>query len=311
MKATTRVLRGVFWTTLSFGSRQVLQTIIGIALARILVPDIFGVVALANVAIGVMGLVRNTGLGAAIVRQPGLTDEQATSTFWFNCGINALMTIGLVALSPLLADLLHEPRTRLVMVALAPNFLLGALTTVHAGLLSRQRDFRTLALRETLGVALSGLVAVAVAWAGGGLSSLVAQSLTANLFAFAFLWRAVAWRPTLRMRWSDIRPLLAYGLPLGGSDILQYLTRNLDNLLVGRFLGAFSLGLYAFSYNAVLVPIQVVQSILGRVMFPAMARVQDDRAAVVRLYLGSLRYIATLMWLPLGGLLVLAPVEAD
>lgn len=301
-------LRGVAWTTVSFAGQRLLQAAVTILLARLLVPEDYGIVALAQLTLTFIGLLRGTGVGAALIQHKDPTPAMLSSVFWFNAGIGLLSTLVVVALAGPLAWLLHEPRVEPVVLLLAPTFFLNAFTTVPGALLARSRAYKRYAFRETAAAAVSGGAAVALALSGFGLYALVGQSVARALFSIVFLWTATDWRPRLLFDRESLRPLLAYGMPLAWSNVLAYLQRNLDNLLVGRFLGAAALGLYSFAYGMLMSPVLAVQSILGRVMFPEMSRIRDDLARVRAVYLGSVRYIAGATWLPLGGLLVLAPL---
>jgi PST family polysaccharide transporter len=301
-------LRGVAWTSLSYGLRYGAQTLIGILVARVLLPEQYGVFALATLALGVVSLLANLGLGTAIVREPEVTQRQLSSAFWFNVGLGLALALALVLAAPAIAAFFAEPRVVPVLLLLAPNFLLGNLTVVHSSLLSRHRNYRSLALRETYAALLGGAVAVAMAYAGSGVYSLVGQAIASNLFSILFFWRSDAWRPSWLFDWPALQALFRFGIPLAGSNVLGWLTRNLDNLLVGRFLGTTALGLYGFVYAIIQAPVYLVQSILGQVMFPELARVKHDLPHVRAVYVGTNRYIAAALWLPLGGFLVLAPV---
>lgn len=308
MDVKESVMGGVAWTSLSFVTQNVMQTAISILLARILLPDAYGIVALASTTLTLIGMLRSIGAGPALIQNKAPTEEMMSSVFWFNGAVGLVSTLILLALAYPLGSMLAEPRVVNVFLLLAPNFFLGSLTTVHGALLSRQRRYRLYALREIAATLLSGLVAVVFAYSGFGYYALVLQGLTRGLFGILFLWRTVAWRPKFLFDWPSLKEVMGFGLPLAGTNIFTYLARNLDNLLVGRFLGVTALGLYGFAYGIVQQPIRIVQSILGRVMFPELSRIQADLPKVRSVYLSSLRYISALLWLPLGGLLVLAPV---
>jgi O-antigen/teichoic acid export membrane protein len=308
MDVKTSAVRGVAWTSMSFGIRTGFQLLVGILVARQLAPGDYGVYAIATLTIAVFGFLRNAGIESAIVRTPEIDERHLSSAFWFKGAVGLLASGAMAASAPFVADLFNEPGLVLPLLLLAPTFFLSTVTGVHAALLSRQRDYKRLALRETTASTLGGVVAIALAFLGFGVYALVAQNIASALFSILFLWTSVPWRPRAVFDWPALRGLLDFGLPLAGTGIVVYVSRHLDNVLIGRFLGAEDLGLYTFAYAIVQLPVSMVQSILGRVMYPELARLQGDLPKVREVYVGTLRYAASLLWLPLGGLLALAPL---
>jgi O-antigen/teichoic acid export membrane protein len=304
----TSAMRGIAWTALSFGIRHGFQTVISILVARVLLPEDYGVYAMASLSVAILALFRNLGLSSALIRQPEIDERHLSSTFWFNAGLGVLLAGVLILAAPAVAGFFGTPGLRVPLLLLAPTFLLNTVTAVHGAILGRRRQYKTFALRETSAAVLSGLVAVTMAYMGFGLYALVAQSIVGSVFSVLFLWTSVDWRPRFVFHWASLSGLFAFGLPLAGSNVLTYFARNLDNLLVGRFLGAAALGLYGFAYGIITSPIAMVQNVLGRVMFPEMSRIQHDLEQMRAVYLSSLRHIAAILWLPLGGLLAMAPV---
>lgn len=301
------VLGGVAWTSLSFAAQQLLQTALSILLARLLLPEDFGIVALASLTISVLGLLRGVGAGTAIVQAKKPTEKMLSSVFWFNAAVGVASTLILLAIAYPISIGLREPRVLPILLMLSPTFFLSILTTVQGSLLARQRRYKLYAKREVAATLLSGAVAVAMAFLGFGYYALVGQSITKGVFSILFLWWTVDWRPKLLFDWPSMKEVMRFGLPLQGSNLLFYLSRNLDNLIVGRWLGATALGIYGFAYASIQQPIRIVQSILGRVMFPELSRIQDDLPRVREVYKEAIRHIAGILWWPLGGLLVMAP----
>jgi len=149
-------------------------------------------------------------------------------------------------------------------------------------------------------------VAVAAALKGFGVWSLLAQTLTSTTVAGLLLWGLSSWRPAWRVNRSALRDLFGYSAHLLGFNGLNYWERNLDNLLVGRFIGSIALGNYGRAYNLMLLPISQVTSVVTRVMFPALSAIQHDTAQVKRIYLRATRTIALITFPIMIGLLVVA-----
>lgn len=300
-------VRGLAWTSLSYGLRQAVQFAAGIVLARLLFPRDFGVFALASLAIAILALARNLGLAAALVRDPDLTEAKRSTTFWANAAVGLLLAAAVALAAPALAAWFGEPRLARALWWLAPTFLLDSLTAVHDALLERARDYRRRAARDSAATLLGTAVAVGLAWAGAGWQALVAQRVVASAASAVFLWTAVAWRPRLRFDRAALAGLLAFGLPLAGWTALTWISNNVDSLLVGRLLGPVALGTYTLAYSVARGPGQLVQAILGGVLLPELARIQHDLTQVRAVYLASLRHILAVLLLPLAAMAALAP----
>ena len=132
------------------------------------------------------------------------------------------------------------------------------------------------------------------------------SSLANSATRLCLVWLVCKWRPRLVFRWSDIRSIASYSLNLSGFGIFNYFSRNADNLIVGRYLGAAQLGCYQLAYNLMIYPVQSVTSVLGRVLFPAFSNVQHDNARFRAAYLRVVQIVAVLCFPLMMGLLITA-----
>ena len=142
---------------------------------------------------------------------------------------------------------------------------------------------------------------------GFGVWSIVAQSLTQAFVLAVLLFVLSPWKPKFLLRWQPTKGLLGYGLPLMGFNFVNYFSRNLDNLLIGKYLGAAQLGYYDIACRSLLFPLSNVSTVIGRVMFPALSRMEDDKARVRSGYTKATRNIALVTFPVLAGLAVVAP----
>jgi PST family polysaccharide transporter len=270
------VTSGVKWTSISTMGRRVLALLANVAFARLLAPGDFGLVAMAGVILGFIDIFKDLGTGTALIREKEVGDELLSSVFWLNVGFGLAVTIVIVAISPLVAAFYHEPRVQPVVMAMGLSFPLSALTIVQNSILTRQMAFNRLAKIELAASVLSYVVGIGAALLGHGVWSLVYQVLTNCLLATSFMWVASKWRPKMMFRWGAVRGIMRYSLNLAGFNIFFYFSQNVDNLLVGRFLGSSALGLYDLAYKLMTFPMQAISAVFGRVMTPYYAQAQDD-----------------------------------
>jgi O-antigen/teichoic acid export membrane protein/glycosyltransferase involved in cell wall biosynthesis len=301
-----RTLSGLKWSGAAQVARQALQFAVSVLLARMLSPEQFGLMGMIMVFTGLATIFSEMGLGAALVQKKDLEDRHLSSIFWVNAATGVVLTALFAACASGIAAFYGQPALRALTLAVSLNFFLGSLAIVQRGIIMRAMDFRKLFVIETAAILFSGAAALAAALGGLGVWSLVAQSLVYTATMTAVSWLLSPWRPAWKVDKGALRELFGYSANLLGFNVLNFSNRNLDNLLVGRFIGAYPLGVYTRAYTLMLLPISQVTSILTRVMFPAMSAIQGDAAQVKRVYLRATRAIALVTFPLMIGLLVTA-----
>ncbi len=302
-----RTVRGVSWSAAAQVGGQVLGLLGTLALARLLTPQVFGLLGMVTVFTGFIAVFQNLGLGPAIVQDRTIDEEQLSGIFWFNL----LFALGLAAVSviaaPLVSRFYGRPELVLVMVVLSAVFPVTALAVVPDALLTRDMDFRRLGIANLAAQLLGLAVGIAVAAAGFGVWALVWQQVAGAVGLAALKLRATRWTPRLALPARRIRSHLDFGLRLQAGSLLNYGTRNTDDLLIGRVLGAPALGVYQMAYRLMLWPLQNVAHVVGRVMFPALSAIQHDIPRVRRAFLEAVAVIAFITFPAMVGAWLVAP----
>ncbi|GBC82168.1 Teichuronic acid biosynthesis protein TuaB [bacterium HR10] len=307
-----RAARGALWSWGGQTLKHVVQLGLVAVLARWLAPADFGRVAMIGVVTGFLSLFSEWGIGPALIQRRELKRAHLSAAFWGSLTAGLALGFLLVLSAPLVAAIYADATLRPLTVALALNFPLVALATVPINLLQRELHLERLALVELLSLVVGGAVAVSLALRGGGAWSLVAQTLATSGATAVVAWALAPIRlrdareaPTRAVR-EALRDLFRFGRPLVGVNVLTYITRNADNALIGRFLGAQALGYYALAYRLLLFPLQNISWALGRVLFPALSRISDPdhlRATYRRVVEG----IALLAFPMMIGMAIVAP----
>ena len=283
-------VRGFLWTAIS--SRVGTQILAVVILARLLPPSDFGLLAMATVIIGFAGLFRDLGTAAAIIQKTDPTPQLLDSLFWLNAALGTGIAALLGLLAPLIALGFAEPRLAKVLWMLLFTFPIAGLGSVHQALLEKASSFRPLAMIESTAaiVALGG--AVLAAWHGWGVFSLVLQSLLTTIFTTTGLWFASRWRPQFNWNADQVRGVMGFGGNLVGFNVFNFIVRNLDNMLIGRFLGSSDLGYYSMAYRLMLWPLQNVSAVVGRALFPVLSQLQMDKDRLAEAYVRTIAAIA-------------------
>ena len=235
-----------------------------------------------------------------------MPDELASTGFWLNCITGASVTLLVILFSWPAARFFHEPQVATILQFLSVSFFLGAVCVVPTALLNRAMEFRKLAFAQTIGAICGTLVAIGVALSGGKLSALVAANLAFNFATTVMTWLMSPLRVKAVFRVADARRILSFGLHLTGFHVLNYFSRNADNVLVGRFLGSGPLGYYQMGYMLMTYPLQNFNHMLEQVVYPALASLPDDRERFKAAYLRTCRLIALVTFPLMFGLAVTA-----
>jgi O-antigen/teichoic acid export membrane protein len=278
------VASGLTWTLIGTWGRQAIDLLVFLVLARLLLPEQFGLVALAMVFVLFAQLLVDQGMGDALVQRREITPLQIDTAFWVALSTGGLLTVLLFLLAWPIAGLLDEPQLQPILQVLSPIFVLAAFTTIQIALLRRELAFRSLSLRSLAASAGGGAVGVAAALSGAGVWALVAQQLASAVFSVLTLWWVSPWRPSLRASRGEFGSLFRFGIHVVGGDVITYMTRNVDNLLVGAVLGPVMLGFYVVGYRILTATQAVLVQITRKMTFPVFSRLQHDQERMVRTY---------------------------
>jgi O-antigen/teichoic acid export membrane protein len=305
---THRAMGGMIWVAWGSGAVGLLKVAVLVILTRLLTPADFGVVTAALVVINFSLNFSQVGLGPALVQRPVL-EPRHTSTGFLASAVFGLLLAAITWLAaPLIAQFFRMDHLTPVVRALAIIFIISGVATVPESLLQRNLRFRFIANRDLFAYAVSWLgVGVGLALLGWGPWSLVVAQLTQVTIRTAILLRAAPSFLTGRPTWASFVELMEYGVGQSITRMGFILANQADNLVVGRWLGAAPLGIYSRAYQFMQVPTGLVADVLDKVLFPTMARVQDDLRRLASAYLRATTALVLVM-LPIGVVAaVLAP----
>ena len=307
MSLTTLTVRGVLWSGMSQWGKQLLNLLTTVVLARLLPPEDFGLLAMSAVFTGLFASVGDLGLGSALVQKEHPLPEEFNAAFWVSAGFGAASFVFMLAIAPLVASFFGVPALQKVLGVLGMGLVGSSLPVVQQSQLIRQLDFRRIAFAEVISSLCGAVLGIGAALRGMGVYSLVIQSLGTIFCSTIIYWLIVPWRPTFHFRGFDGGGLIRFGSNLTGFNAVNYVARNVDYLLIGKFLGADQLGYYSLAYRLMLFPLQNISAVLGRVVFPAFSAVQHDDRKLRDAFLRLSRYVAFITFPLMCGAFVVAP----
>ena len=276
--------------------RLAIQLVYQVALARCLAPQDFGVVAMAWPVLAFVSLFADCGLTQATVQRQDVSQAELSFIYWANGSAGLLFAVATIAASPLVARFYGVAEAGPVTAALGALFLVNGLFSQHLALLNRRLAFARLAAVDLAGAAFGAIAGLAAAAAGAGFWAIVIGQAATSVVSAPLAWILTRWRPDAPRRIAGARRLVAFGADMTAYGFMNYFARNLDNVLIGRFLGETSLGLYDRAYKLLLLPLTQITVPFGKVALPLLARTRDEPERYRRAYLRMLEIIMALTY---------------
>ncbi len=295
MSVKHKTFSAVRWTTASAITRAVLQIVQVAALARLLKPEDYGLMAMVGVVLSFAGLFADFGVNSAFVQRREVTQAQRSSLFWFNVALSAALTFFLIAGSPIVAGLLGDARLTPLLMLSASIFVISALGQQVRMAAEKDLEFRLVVFLEVAAAVVGLILALTAATWGCGVYSLALGAISAAVFGTVCAWLFLArgWRPMWCFKMEDVRPYLSFGGAIVVNNVVNQVNATLDLLLGGRLLGAAQLGFYSVPRNVVLQVQALINPVVTRVGFPLIAQLQNDVMRVKAIYLKTVNMTAS------------------
>lgn len=276
-----------------------------VVLSRLLTPADFGLVALASAVSSFLLLFRDLGTGPALIQKRELDAATQTAAFWMNTALGVAMGLALLLASPVIERVMAAPGLAGLLAVLACMFPIVGAAVVHQAVLERDSRFAVIARIEIVSLAIGFAVAVIAAVAGAGAYSLAFQSVAVGTLTTVQLLASSGWKPSRRWSLGRMRDLWGFSRDMLAFNLVNFFARNADSLIVGRFLGAASLGVYSLAYRTMLFPLQNLTFVATRALFPVMSRRQTNVSEVAAMFLRSVAVISFFTAPLMTGLFVL------
>ncbi len=310
MSLQQKAIIGVKWASASSGIVVGLQTFQFAVLARLLNAKDFGLMAMLIVVLELAYTFSDIGISNAIIQRQEISREHLSSLYWANVLAGFVVFLLVFLSTPLIIWFYKEERLAPLIVWVALNFLIAPFGQQFQYLFQKELQFDRLFIVDIAGSSIGVLTAIIVAIADGGVYALILGFLsnTATRALFLFILGYSIWRPSLHFRVTDLHDYLRFGLYQMGERTVNNLSANMDLLMIGRFLGPEVLGVYRLACQLVIAPLKRINPILIRVAFPVFAKRQHDNQALQKGYLEIIKFLATIIFPSLVGLVAIAPI---
>ncbi|MBC2693793.1 MAG: lipopolysaccharide biosynthesis protein, partial [Desulfobacteraceae bacterium] len=282
MSLKQKTISALSWSACERFSQQGIQFVISIILARLLLPEEFGLIAMLTIFMAIAQSFINSGFGQALIQKQDATHIDECSIFYFNILVGFLAAGLLCLAAPWIAGFYNQPLLVPMTCALSLNLIINAFGLIQTTLLTKHIDFKTQLKVSVIATVISGTIGVTMALNGFGVWSLVAQSLGSNLFRTILLWFFNTWRPSLVFSSKVLRDMFGFGSRLLAVGLIDTVFQNIYLVVIGKLFSPVSLGFYSRAKGLQQLPVSNISGIVSRVTFTVFSSVQDDKPRLKR-----------------------------
>lgn len=280
MNRSKKILTSFIWRLLERSGAQIISFVVSIILARILEPNLYGVIALVTVLISIMQVFVDSGLGSALVQKKDADDLDFSSVFYFNVLICSVLYVLMYFSAPFIALFYQLPELTKIVRVLGLTLLFSGIKNVQQSYVYRHMIFKRFFYATVIGTLSSGFVGIMMAIQGFGVWALVAQHLTSTVVDTLVLWITVKWRPKLIFSWRRLKGLLSYSWKILASSLADTLYNNIQQMVIGKLYSTEDLAHFSKGKHFPYLIINNVNVAIDSVLLPSMSQEQDDRKRI-------------------------------
>ncbi|NTU73062.1 lipopolysaccharide biosynthesis protein, partial [Candidatus Roizmanbacteria bacterium] len=247
-----------------------------IILARLLLPEQFGLIAMLTIFMAIAQSLLDSGFGSALIQKEVMTEEDTSSVFFFNILISLVLTGILCLLAPWIADFYQQPDLLFITWVMSLVIVINSFSVVQTAILTRDMNLKIQAKVGLMAWLGSGGIGISLAYCGFGVWSLVAQQVTAALFRAMFFWMFNHWRPKFIFSFQALRQMYSFGSRMFATGLLNQVFENLNYVVIGKIFNPMTMGFYYRACLLAEMPASTLSAIVYRVSFPVFSSMQGD-----------------------------------
>lgn len=300
-----QIVSGMMWRFAEKITAQSVSFIVSIVLARILMPDDYGVVAIVCVFTAIAEIFVTSGLGTALIQKKNATQVDFSTVFWCNLALSCIIYAVIFFAAPYIAAFYKFPLLTLVIRVLAIKIPINAFNSIQNAYVSRKMQFKKFFFATIIGTVVSAIVGIYMAYNGFGVWALVAQILTNNIIDTIVLFLLIEWKPKLEFSFQNAKPLFDYGWKILATDLVGTIFNNLNAFIIGKKYSSADLAYYERGKKFPDMINNNVGTTLSSVLFPAMS-LSDGLDDIRRIRRKSLKMMEYVMFPLMLGMFVVA-----
>lgn len=290
MTDRNNIAHGLLWSSFERFGDLFIKFGIQLFLARLLLPEDFGLVAMIAVFMAVGIGIMDSGFTQVVIQRPQISEEELSTIFFANLVIGVAMTLLVFYTAPFIAEFYSEPELTALLRFFSLTIIFTAVGRIQSSQMMRAMLFKRISLITLPAHLIGGILAVILAYMGFGAWALVWNGVFSVAMASIGFWFAMGWRPTRRASWNTLKNILPFGTQMLGVRILNLITENSIFLLVGRVFSVTQVGYLQRAQSLRMISNNTLCVVGERVLFPHFSRLQADIDALKVCYLKSLFY---------------------
>jgi O-antigen/teichoic acid export membrane protein len=290
-----KTIKGVYWTSLGIFLNKFFQFFVSIILARILLPEEFGLIAMISIFVAIGVALMDSGLGQSLIRSDKLTQDDYSSVFYFNIIVSICAYVTIYFLAPYVSKFFSQSILTNILRINALVIIINSFSMVQIAKLTKEMDFKTQAQVSMISTFIGCLSGVVSAFLNCGVWSLIIMYVTdSSVNAILYLYKT-RWYPSLRFSIEILKKHFKYGYKLTLSSLLETIFSNIYSVILGRTFSPSIVGFYNRSNVLWRLPAYNVSEVLSKVSFPLFVNIKDDKAKLKITYRKILKIVVFIL----------------
>ncbi len=294
MDIKQKAVNGVVWSAVERFSVQIIQFIVQIIIARILLPEDYGLIGMLAIFMAIAQTFTDGGFSNALIQKKDRNNTDYSTVFYFNIIIGIVLAIILFSCSGVISEFYNMPKLKLITQVMSINLIILAFQVIQKTILTIKIDFKTQAKASLISVLIGGVIGIVMAYKGFGVWALVFQFTSINIIQTSLFWYFAKWKPKLIFSKESFDRLFGFGSKILAANLLHTIYLNLYTLVIGKRFSASQLGYYTRAEQFAQFPSSNLTGVVWRVSYPIMSSIQDDDERlknIVRQYLNLAAFI--------------------
>lgn len=276
MSLKQKALGGIAWTFAQQFGVQLINLVVQVILARILLPEVFGLIAMIQIFLAIGQTLMDAGMTSSLIRTEHPDDDDYSTVFWMNIGSSIIIYLIIFSMAPFIAQFFNQPVLKDLVRLYTLSFVIKALVGVQTTRLTKELNFRLQMFMQIPSTLLGGIVGVILAYKGYGVWSLAIMSLTTATLFMLQHWIRIKWKPKFAIKKDKLKYHFNFGYKLTLSGILTTIYTNSYSLIIGKIFSPAQLGFYTQANTLRMLPVDNLTMALRKVTYPIFSLIQND-----------------------------------
>jgi O-antigen/teichoic acid export membrane protein len=270
------VISGIKWNFIGEFGHYIIHFIVSLVLARLLTPEDFGLYGMLLIFTAISIVFMQSGLGAALIQKKDATNADFSTVFYYNVGVSVICYIILFFCAQLIADFYNQQELNRLIKLISIGLIFNSLCVVHTTILQKELNFKKLNIIKLIGIIISGIIAIVMAYMGFGVYAIIAQTISIAVINAFLYWVTSKWRPQLIFSKKSFKELFGFGSKLLLSSLLNTFYKNVDSLIIGKFFSPAQLGYFSRAKSTKDIPLSMTSGLLTTLVFPIFSKLDND-----------------------------------